>query len=56
MSIVIRPVAPDEHDKVGDLVMAAYGALRPVRGPYEDEIRNVAERAAGADVLVAVEC
>ena len=55
MSIEVRSVAPDELDKVGDLVMAAYSALRPVRGAYEEEIRDVAERAAGADVLVAVE-
>lgn len=55
MTIEIRPVGPDELDKVGDLVMAAYSALRPVRGAYEEEIRGVAERAAGADVLVAVD-
>lgn len=55
MTVTVRPVHSDEYDKVGDLVMAAYGALRPVRGPYEDEIRSVAERAAGADVLVAVD-
>jgi GNAT superfamily N-acetyltransferase len=55
VSVTVRPVSSDEYDKVGDLVMAAYSALRPVRGPYEDEIRGVAERAAGADVLVAVE-
>lgn len=54
MNVTIRPVAPDEHDKVGDLVVEAYAALRPLRQTYEDEIRDVARRAAGADVLVAI--
>jgi ribosomal protein S18 acetylase RimI-like enzyme len=52
----IRSVAPDEHERVGDLTVAAYAAL-PVDhlwGGYEVEIRAVAERLESAEVFVAV--
>ena len=52
---------PDEYAAVGDLTVAAYAAVYPdsdlgreeIRS-YEAELRDVATRAAGADVLVAV--
>ena len=53
----IRDVRPHEHERVGELTVAAYAAL-PVDhlwGGYDDEIRKVAERLERADVLVAVE-
>jgi ribosomal protein S18 acetylase RimI-like enzyme len=53
---IVRAVAPDEFERVGDLTVAAYAAL-PVDhlwGGYDDEIRAVAERLERADVLVAV--
>jgi GNAT superfamily N-acetyltransferase len=53
--VEIRPATPDEYDRVGDLVVEAFSALRPLRDVYEAEIRDVARRADGADVLVAVD-
>ena len=53
----IRNAEPREYARVGDLTIAAYAAL-PVDhlwGGYADEIRDVAGRAAAADVLVAVD-
>jgi GNAT superfamily N-acetyltransferase len=54
--IEIRPVRPEEHDAVGELVVAAYNAI-PGSVPdswYDDQIRRVGERAAMVPVLVAV--
>ena len=53
----IRKAEPREYGRVGELTIAAYAAL-PVDhlwGGYADEIRDVAGRAAAADVLVAVD-
>ena len=53
----IRNAEPREYGRVGELTIAAYAAL-PVDhlwGGYADEIRDVAGRAAAADVLVAVD-
>ena len=55
--LLIRNAQPAEYGRVGDLTIAAYAAL-PVDhlwGGYADEIRDVAGRAAAADVLVAVD-
>ena len=54
--IEIRPVRPDEHDDLGELVVAAYNAIPGcVPDPwYDDQIRRVGERAAVVPVLVAV--
>jgi ribosomal protein S18 acetylase RimI-like enzyme len=55
--IRIRNAEPAEYGRVGDLTIAAYAAL-PVDhlwGGYADEIRDVAARAAAAEVLVAVD-
>lgn len=53
----IRPVRPDEYHQAGQVVVAAYTAL--VEGHlsdgYASELADVARRAAGAEVLVAVD-
>ena len=56
----IRSVRPDEHDRLGEITVAAYRAINPPHADadlddYEAELRDVAGRAAGADVLVAVD-
>ena len=53
----IRSVRPDEHDALGELTVAVYGALpgSVMTDGYEDELRDVAGRLASAEVLVAVE-
>ncbi|HZG95493.1 MAG TPA: GNAT family N-acetyltransferase [Mycobacteriales bacterium] len=53
--VAIRLAAPDDYGRVGDLVVEAFSALRQLRGFYEAEIRDVARRAEGAEVLVAVD-
>jgi ribosomal protein S18 acetylase RimI-like enzyme len=54
----IRPVQPHEHETLGDLTVAAYAAIDPTtveEDDYNAELRDVAGRAAGAEVLVAVD-
>ena len=53
LSLVIRPVRPGEHDRVGELTVAAYARNRDV-GDYADVLRDVASRVESAEVLVAV--
>ncbi|MEV1062525.1 GNAT family N-acetyltransferase [Streptomyces sp. NPDC050263] len=59
MDILIRPVRPTEHDALGDLTARAYlddGLLDfGESDEYFRELRDVAKRAAAAEVLVAVE-
>jgi ribosomal protein S18 acetylase RimI-like enzyme len=53
----IRPVRPEEHQALGDLTVAAYVAIDPAvvdDDDYAGELRDVAGRAADAEVLVAV--
>lgn len=53
--IEIRAARPEEYERVGELTIAAYRVL-PVDhlwGGYDDEIRDTAGRAKGADILVA---
>jgi ribosomal protein S18 acetylase RimI-like enzyme len=53
---LIREALPSEYERVGDMTVAAYGAL-PVDhlwDGYDDEIRAVADRIDATDVLVAV--
>ena len=52
--MLIRPVRPEEHARVGDLTVAAYEAMAPIGG-YADVLRDVAARVASAQVLVAVD-
>ncbi|MET7477772.1 GNAT family N-acetyltransferase [Streptomyces sp. NPDC005648] len=57
MDIVIRPVEPTEYDEIGEITAQAYlqdGLLAFGDSDwYLDELRNVAKRAAAAEVLVA---
>jgi GNAT superfamily N-acetyltransferase len=58
--VEIRSVRPDEHERLGEITVAAYRAINPSHAEadldeYEAELRDVAGRAAGADVLVAVD-
>jgi ribosomal protein S18 acetylase RimI-like enzyme len=49
----VRLAHPEEHAALGELCVAAYHA-DGLGGPhYDDHLRDVARRAAGADVLVA---
>jgi GNAT superfamily N-acetyltransferase len=54
LSVVVRPVRPGEHARVGALTVAAYAAQRDV-GDYAGVLRDVASRVATAEVLVAVD-
>jgi ribosomal protein S18 acetylase RimI-like enzyme len=54
----IRPVRPGEHRALGDLIVAAYAAIDPAvvdEDGYAGELRDVAGRAADAEVLVAID-
>ncbi|PNV32803.1 GNAT family N-acetyltransferase [Streptomyces sp. DH-12] len=59
MDIVIRPVTPGEHTELGEITAQAYlgdGLLDfGESDAYLGELRDVAKRAAAAEVLVAVE-
>ena len=51
--VTIRPARAAEHELVGELCVAAYRAAGVGVGSYEATLRDVAGRAAGAEVLVA---
>jgi len=53
-SVVVRPVEPAEHDAVAELLAGVYVAEGWASEQYAPELRDVAHRAAEADVLVAV--
>jgi ribosomal protein S18 acetylase RimI-like enzyme len=58
--VEIRIVRPDEHERLGEITVVAYRAINPPDAAddlaeYEAELRDVAGRSAGADVLVAVD-
>lgn len=59
MDIVIRRAAPEEHETLGEITAQAYlgdGLLDFGESDwYLGELRDVAKRAAAAEVLVAVE-
>lgn len=56
-SVQIRTAHPDDYEALGELTLAAYASVDPgtLTGDYPEELRDVAGRAVGADVLVAVE-
>lgn len=60
MDITIRAAEPGEHEELGEITAQAYlgdGLLESGDSdPYLSELRAVARRATGADVLVAVDC
>jgi ribosomal protein S18 acetylase RimI-like enzyme len=54
--IAVRLARPEEYARVGEITIAAYRAL-PIDhlwGGYEERILDTADRARGAEVLVAV--
>ncbi len=51
--MTIRPARAAEHEAVGELCVAAYRAAGVAVDSYEPTLRDVAGRAAGAEVLVA---
>lgn len=56
MPVVIREARPEEHARLGEMVVAAYRSLPEFDEPdYEPELRDVARRAREAVVLVAVD-
>ena len=56
MPVVIREARPEEHARLGELVVAAYRSLPEFDEPdYEPELRDVARRAREAVVLVAID-
>ena len=54
---LIRPARPDEYDAVADVTVAVYASLDGgfLHPEYEQILRRTAERAATAEVLVAVQ-
>lgn len=56
-SVQIRVARPGDYAALGELTLAAYASVDPstLEGDYPEELRDVAGRAAGAEVLVAVE-
>ncbi|MFC9691691.1 GNAT family N-acetyltransferase [Kribbella sp. NPDC056951] len=55
MTWEIRQARPDEYDAVGDLTVDAYSHDGFVRGEYAMTLRAAADRAAKAEVWVAVD-
>jgi ribosomal protein S18 acetylase RimI-like enzyme len=51
----IRDARPAEYERIGEILVAAYGAVDPNLVGYADDLREVAARAAAVDVLVAAE-
>jgi ribosomal protein S18 acetylase RimI-like enzyme len=56
-SLQVRTARPDEYAALGELTVAAYARVDPgtLVSDYDAELRDVAGRAAGAEVLVAVD-
>jgi ribosomal protein S18 acetylase RimI-like enzyme len=56
-SLQVRTARPEEYATLGELTVEAYASVDPavMYGDYADELRDVAGRAASADVLVAVD-
>lgn len=54
--VIVRPVRPEEHAGVGELLVTAYqvGDMRPDE-PYWDVLRDVGARTVDAEVWVAEE-
>jgi ribosomal protein S18 acetylase RimI-like enzyme len=53
----IRPLRPEDHDAVGELTADAYARVDPatVEGAYDAQLRDVAARSNGVEILVAVD-
>jgi ribosomal protein S18 acetylase RimI-like enzyme len=56
MPVIVREARPEEHARLGELVVAAYRSLPEFDEPgYEPELCDVARRSREAVVLVAVD-
>jgi ribosomal protein S18 acetylase RimI-like enzyme len=55
VALEIRAARPDEFPVVADLCEAAYAELMPPGSGYRDVLRDVARRAADAELLVAAD-
>ena len=55
MTVEIRPAVPAEYDAVGELTVEAYSHDGFVRGEYAMTLRAAADRAAKAELWVAVD-
>lgn len=53
IGITVRRATSEEFDEVGEITVRAYRQVHEQLGDYELELRDVAERAASAEVLVA---
>jgi ribosomal protein S18 acetylase RimI-like enzyme len=53
--ILIRLAAPDEHEEIGELGVAAYSRDYDISDQYRQSLRDVAARAAQHEVWVAVD-
>lgn len=54
MTLTVRPATPDDFDQVGSLLVRAYLPCGyPTTHPYFNRLRDTADRAAHADLLVA---
>jgi ribosomal protein S18 acetylase RimI-like enzyme len=53
--VEIRDARPDDYKRIGEILVAAYGAVDLDLGEYADELRDVSSRAAAVEVLVGVE-
>ncbi|MFO7194015.1 MAG: GNAT family N-acetyltransferase, partial [Thermocrispum agreste] len=55
--LLVRPARPEEYERIGELRVRAYiegGVIEPDL-PYVQHLREVAEQAKTADVLVATD-
>ena len=53
MTVDFRRARPEEYARIGDLLVRAYATLADRDEAYDSVLRDVAGRAANADVLVA---
>jgi ribosomal protein S18 acetylase RimI-like enzyme len=57
LGLEVRPVEPDEYEAAGAVVVHAYEALgnEMTSFGYADELRDVAHRVTGSEVIVALQ-
>jgi ribosomal protein S18 acetylase RimI-like enzyme len=53
--VVVRAARPAELDAIGRLTVRAYAEFVPASSPYGRRLADAADRAANADLLVAVD-
>jgi len=53
--VVVRPIRPEEHDRVGELLFDAYAAVGGEPDWYLERMRETTKRAEAVPVLVAVD-